>query len=70
MPDISMCANRTCPKAKDCYRFRAIPNPYRQAYSSFAPDESGHCGYFSPIEGYSEQYLQPYPKDNNENHRT
>ena len=38
MPDISMCANHTCPLRKDCYRYTAIPNPYRQIYEDFKPD--------------------------------
>lgn len=32
MPDISMCANKKCKIKKDCYRFMAKPNPYRQSY--------------------------------------
>ena len=46
MPDISMCLNKTCDKRKNCYRFMAIPNPYRQSYMEFKPDEEGVCGYF------------------------
>ena len=33
MPDISMCNNRTCPSRHLCYRYMAIPNPYRQSYA-------------------------------------
>jgi len=39
MPDISMCIAQTCPSKDKCYRFRAIPNPYRQSYTLFKPDE-------------------------------
>jgi hypothetical protein len=62
MPDISMCSNRTCPQRNECYRFRAVPNPYRQAYSDFKPDVSGVCDHFSSIKGYSDKYLTPILK--------
>ena len=35
MPDISMCRNDGCPLRKSCYRFTAIPSPFRQAYTHF-----------------------------------
>ena len=35
MPDISMCLNASCPLQKDCYRYTAPPNPYRQSYAGF-----------------------------------
>lgn len=34
MPDISMCQNHDCPKAKECYRYMAIPKE-NQAYNLF-----------------------------------
>lgn len=37
MPDISMCRNILCPLSKDCYRFMAEPNTYRQSYGRFEP---------------------------------
>ena len=53
MPDISMCANGSCPLRKTCYRFNSTPNPYRQTYSQFdwKTNESGEpiCNYFWPI---------------------
>lgn len=53
MPDISMCANHACPSNAECYRYRAEPNPYRQAYSVFTPDASGKCDSFVQVEpGY------------------
>jgi hypothetical protein len=39
MPDISMCGNMSCPSKEDCYRFKAVPNGNRQAYSEFKPKE-------------------------------
>lgn len=46
MPDISMCANWSCPRKDDCYRFKATPNPFRQSYADFSPDADGDCEYF------------------------
>lgn len=39
MPDISMCGNMKCPSKETCYRFKAVPNPYRQSYMKFEPKE-------------------------------
>ena len=50
MPDISMCKNDKCPSKEECYRFRAVPNPERQAYGGFSLDESEKkCDYFMSI---------------------
>lgn len=53
MPDIALCNNNDCPRRTKCYRFMAVPNPYRQSYSTFPVDEdeiaSGTCSFFSPI---------------------
>lgn len=47
MPDISMCQNKECPSKEKCYRYKAAPHPYRQAYASFTFDkETGNCEYF------------------------
>lgn len=41
MADISMCANKTCEKRADCYRYRACPSEFRQAYAGFThPDHN------------------------------
>lgn len=37
MPDISMCANYTCPLRKKCYRYRAFPTAGYQTYADFVP---------------------------------
>ena len=68
MPDISMCANKRCSQAETCYRFRAEPNPFRQAYADFQPNEDGTCQYYWSIEGYT--HLRPFEKAPNENHRS
>ena len=35
MPDISMCMNSDCKHKSICYRYSAIPNEYRQSYTTF-----------------------------------
>ena len=40
MPDISMCMNHTCPHRMECYRYRAVPSEYRQAYALFSPGDA------------------------------
>ncbi len=35
MPDLYMCANKICTLRMDCFRYRAVPNPWRQSYSTF-----------------------------------
>lgn len=35
MPDIAMCTNDECPKAKECFRHEAVPHPYWQSYMAF-----------------------------------
>ena len=60
MPDISKCNGNGCPQANECYRFRAIPSEYRQAYFSTPPlNDEGKCSYFWPIINYAPSSLQP-----------
>lgn len=52
MPDITMCSNEECELRIDCFRFMALPNPWRQSY--FAPDsipqpKNGKCDDFMVI---------------------
>ena len=35
MPDISMCQQASCPKRGKCYRYRVVPDEYRQSYADF-----------------------------------
>lgn len=35
MPDITMCCNYYCPLKKQCYRYRAVPDQYRQSFAMF-----------------------------------
>lgn len=50
MPDITMCLNEVCPKAKHCYRSEqsgTVPNPWRQSYSEFNINSSTDtCQYY------------------------
>lgn len=47
MPDISMCKGGDCPKKQDCYRYRAVPTPQRQAYYTAPPNTvDGSCAHF------------------------
>ncbi len=48
MSDISMCSNTKCPLKEKCYRFKAVPNKYRQSYMSYKY-EDGNCPDFYPI---------------------
>lgn len=49
MPDICMCKENNCPKRLECYRFMAIPTPYRQSYFvELKYDENG-CELYWPI---------------------
>lgn len=37
MADIAMCKGTDCPRAKECYRFTATANEYRQSYFVIVP---------------------------------
>lgn len=50
MADISMCDNNKCPLKETCYRFKAIPNPYWQAYANFEPGKNGKCNHHLSID--------------------
>lgn len=56
MPDISMCRNIECPHHINCYRYKAEPNPYWQAYAQFEPDEEGRCEFFWDYDKYNKKY--------------
>ena len=46
LPDITMCADKECPLSKQCYRFTAEPNEFRQSYFSVSPRDESGCSYF------------------------
>lgn len=50
MPDITMCMNDSCQHRVECYRYRAVPYPFAQAYAAFKPNENGTCTDFYQIE--------------------
>jgi len=53
MPDISMCADKTCTLRMNCFRYRAVPNPWRQSYSTFTSDSldgmAANCDHYWDI---------------------
>ena len=46
MPDISMCANITCPVRNTCYRFKVTPNEHRQTFSAFKVEDKNGCSHY------------------------
>lgn len=60
MPDICMCQASECPLSAQCYRYRAKPSEYRQAYADFyKPGVS--CEGFVSIEGCDPRRLNHLP---------
>jgi hypothetical protein len=59
MPDIAMCKAHICPDRQTCYRYKAIPDPYRQTYGSFyehiGDDGSYECHFYWPLEEVIEE---------------
>ena len=52
MPDITMCTNGKCPLSGKCFRFRAMPSEFMQAYSCFQPsgyEMDADCDWFMEI---------------------
>ena len=52
MPDFAMCTNKKCTIKKNCYRFKAKPNPIKQDYMFFEQDENGKCSGFRNRPGF------------------
>lgn len=50
MPDITMCRGEGCPMKDTCYRYRATPSEYVQAYFSTTPIIENDCEYYWPIQ--------------------
>ena len=57
MPDITMGEGTRCPLKESCYRYNAIPSPYRQSYFADIPwnEETKRCGSY---------WEEPYKVDN------
>lgn len=49
MPDITMCLSHDCEKKEQCYRYRADPSKYNQAYWDFKTQQDGECKFFQPL---------------------
>ena len=49
MADITMCMDMSCPERLSCYRYQAIPNPYRQSYLAESPRKMDGCDYYSKV---------------------
>jgi len=50
MPDITMCEDKDCPSARQCYRHMAIANELRQSYFlGRVRDSTGTCQYLMPV---------------------
>ena len=46
MADIRMCEGYNCELAQTCYRYKAIPNEYRQSYFIKPPNDGLICEYY------------------------
>jgi hypothetical protein len=65
MPDISMCMNKSCESRNNCFRYRATPNPYRQAYSDFKVKEGDkHCDSYLELNDYYGYSIKPIEESN------
>ena len=58
MPDISKCANNTCPLRLKCYRYRCMPDKFAQTYADFKP-AGKQCDAYWDIKGYDVKTLMP-----------
>ena len=59
MPDITMCSGKNCEIKNECYRYRAIPNEFRQSW--FADNDLykyGSCDFFTSVKGWPDSYLR------------
>jgi len=68
MSDISMCKGQDCPIRETCYRFKANPDPFRQAYASFKYDSvTQSCDHYWKFINYSNYTkLENEDRDGNE----
>ena len=46
MPDMTMCQDDRCELSGICYRFKATPDEYQQAYFADTPRVGDECEYF------------------------
>lgn len=48
MSDIAMCSGDGCPDRNGCYRHRATPSEFRQAWFAEPPRTEAGCDYYWP----------------------
>ena len=58
MPDIAMCHGEGCAKRDECYRHRAQPSSFRQAYFIPTLGLDGTCHEFIPLRDRSQPTLR------------
>jgi hypothetical protein len=67
MPDITMCPGGSCPMKENCYRFKAQPSEFRQAWFTNPPWKEGTdivdfypkgCEYYIPS-SVKQYYIGP-----------
>tara|TARA_R110002020_G_scaffold15980_3_gene56754 strand:- start:1371 stop:1559 length:189 start_codon:yes stop_codon:yes gene_type:complete len=58
MPDISMCEGKHCKLKQHCYRYRAIPNKYRQSFIVLDKESQQDCEYFYDIRDKPKDWYQ------------
>ncbi len=65
MVDISMCSGKGCSRKKDCFRFTATANKYRQSYFAEPPaKENGvNCDYFMSNKNLGEIFDEAMKKE-------
>lgn len=60
MPDYCMCRDALCPNRHSCFRYRAVPNGWRQSYFAGPPhDDITACEHFMDTEGWPDKMLRP-----------
>lgn len=50
MPDMAMCRDSSCPSRGTCYRYIAVPSPFRQTYASFDRGTAAKCTRCIPVD--------------------
>lgn len=56
--DTAKCTDNKCPSRVNCYRYRGIGNPTRQAFADFKHDpKKGKCEFFFDTTGFHNTQL-------------
>lgn len=56
MADITKCTGNYCILKETCYRYKATPNEYRQAYFITPPIKNNECNKYWEYCSYCHQY--------------